>query len=70
MKKRFLICAIESNSLMLEGDYGSDYKPFSETKSVLREFSTYDTEEEAVEHLPEFFDFSATLTILPIYEQK
>ena len=58
MKIVYKIALLETKEILVQGDYGSDYQPYTEYCNVIREFDDeFDDEPSAVSALPNYFDY-------------
>jgi len=66
MKIQFTVYSIDTQEVLVEGDYGSDYKPQIETLTTLVYKETFKSEEEAENFIQEC-NCNATFVILKEY---
>jgi hypothetical protein len=68
MKKTYCIFGMCEKSILIEGDYATDYQSFGETGMLLYQISTpFDTEEEAEKELENLINVNGTYIIQKVY---
>lgn len=64
---KYALYALQTEEIMVTGNYGSDYQPITECRDTMRFVKEYDSQSQASIGMEENSYLSDRFTILPVY---